>query len=59
MGIAIIGGLVSSTMLTLLVVPVVYSLLDPLSEWIRRHWLQTQPVDGIKQERRELVTVEN
>jgi hydrophobic/amphiphilic exporter-1 (mainly G- bacteria), HAE1 family len=36
MAIAIIGGLVSSTLLTLLVVPVVYSLLDPLSELIRR-----------------------
>ena len=36
MAIAIIGGLVSSTMLTLLVVPVVYSLLDPVSEFIRR-----------------------
>ena len=36
MAIAIIGGLVSSTLLTLLVVPVVYSLLDPLSEFIRR-----------------------
>jgi hydrophobic/amphiphilic exporter-1 (mainly G- bacteria), HAE1 family len=36
MAIAIIGGLVSSTLLTLLVVPVVYSLLDPLSEFIRK-----------------------
>jgi hydrophobic/amphiphilic exporter-1 (mainly G- bacteria), HAE1 family len=36
MAIAIIGGLISSTALTLLVVPVVYSLLDPLSEWTRR-----------------------
>jgi HAE1 family hydrophobic/amphiphilic exporter-1 len=46
MGIAIIGGLISSTLLTLLVVPVVYSLLDPVSEWFRRHVLQThdQPV---------------
>jgi HAE1 family hydrophobic/amphiphilic exporter-1 len=42
MGIAIIGGLVSSTLLTLLVVPVVYSLLDPLSEWFRRHVLKTR-----------------
>jgi hydrophobic/amphiphilic exporter-1 (mainly G- bacteria), HAE1 family len=36
MAVAIIGGLVSSTFLTLLVVPSVYSLLDPLSEWFRR-----------------------
>jgi HAE1 family hydrophobic/amphiphilic exporter-1 len=42
MGIAIIGGLISSTLLTLLVVPVVYSLLDPVSEWFRRHVLQTR-----------------
>jgi HAE1 family hydrophobic/amphiphilic exporter-1 len=42
MAIAIIGGLVSSTLLTLLVVPVVYSLLDPLSEFIRRRVLKTQ-----------------
>jgi HAE1 family hydrophobic/amphiphilic exporter-1 len=36
MAVAIIGGLVSSTLLTLLVVPVVYSLLDPVSEFIRK-----------------------
>jgi HAE1 family hydrophobic/amphiphilic exporter-1 len=35
MAIAIIGGLVSSTFLTLLVVPSVYSILDPISEWMR------------------------
>jgi len=40
MAIAIIGGLISSTLLTLLVVPVVYSLLDPLSEWTRKNILQ-------------------
>jgi HAE1 family hydrophobic/amphiphilic exporter-1 len=39
MAIAIIGGLVSSTFLTLVIVPVVYSLLDPLSEWMRRRVL--------------------
>ena len=44
MSIAIIGGLVSSTLLTLLVVPVVYSLIDPLSEWFRRRVLK--PRDG-------------
>jgi HAE1 family hydrophobic/amphiphilic exporter-1 len=42
MAVAIIGGLISSTLLTLLVVPVVYSLLDPVSEWFRRHVLQTR-----------------
>ncbi len=44
MAIAIIGGLVSSTMLTLLIVPVVYSLLDPLSEWMRRRILAVKEI---------------
>lgn len=33
---AVIGGLITSTLLTLLVVPVVYSFLDDLRHWIRR-----------------------
>jgi HAE1 family hydrophobic/amphiphilic exporter-1 len=33
---AVIGGLITSTFLTLLVVPVVYSLLDDLVAWVRR-----------------------
>lgn len=40
MAVAIIGGLVTSTMLTLLVVPAVYSLLDPISEWIKHGFLE-------------------
>ena len=39
MAVAIIGGVITSTVLTLLVVPAVYSLLDPLSELIKRHFL--------------------
>ena len=35
---AVIGGLITSTLLTLLVVPVVYTLLDDLAGWIRRRW---------------------
>ncbi|HSE14862.1 MAG TPA: efflux RND transporter permease subunit, partial [Candidatus Deferrimicrobium sp.] len=35
---AVVGGLVTSTFLTLLVVPVVYTLLDDLSAWMRRRW---------------------
>ncbi|NDJ86524.1 MAG: efflux RND transporter permease subunit [Chloroflexi bacterium] len=34
LGTVVIGGLVSSTILTLLVVPVVYSLFDTLIQWI-------------------------
>src|SRR5690606_10973420 len=36
MAVAIIGGLITSTFLTLGVVPVVYSLLDQLVAWLRR-----------------------
>ena len=35
---AVIGGLVTSTLLTLLVVPVIYSYLDDLSIWATRKW---------------------
>ena len=33
---AVIGGLITSTFLTLIVVPVVYSVLDDLSAWVGR-----------------------
>ena len=36
MGQAVIGGVITSSLLTLLVVPVLYSLLDDLSEKLRR-----------------------
>jgi hydrophobic/amphiphilic exporter-1 (mainly G- bacteria), HAE1 family len=35
---AVIGGLITSTLLTLLVVPVVYTILDDFGEWVRRRW---------------------
>jgi HAE1 family hydrophobic/amphiphilic exporter-1 len=35
---AVIGGLITSTLLTLLVVPVVYTLLDDFGNWVRRRW---------------------
>jgi hydrophobic/amphiphilic exporter-1 (mainly G- bacteria), HAE1 family len=38
MGRAVIGGLVTSTLLTLLVVPVVYTVLDDMSRWLRGKW---------------------
>jgi len=34
----VIGGLITSTFLTLLVVPVMYSILDDFGSWIHRHW---------------------
>ncbi|MCY7317775.1 MAG: efflux RND transporter permease subunit [Ramlibacter sp.] len=36
MSIAVIGGLITSTVLSLLVVPVVFTYLDDLEQWLRR-----------------------
>ncbi|MFA8450962.1 MAG: efflux RND transporter permease subunit [Bacteroidales bacterium] len=36
MGQAVIGGLISSTLLTLIIIPVIYSLLDDFLLWIKR-----------------------
>ncbi|MES2889703.1 MAG: efflux RND transporter permease subunit [Pseudomonadota bacterium] len=38
MGQAVIGGVLTSSLLTLVVVPVVYCYLDDLSQWLRRRW---------------------
>jgi len=38
---AVIGGLVTSTLLTLLVVPVVYTVLDDFAGWVHRKWAGT------------------
>ena len=37
MGQAVIGGVITSSLLTLVVVPVVYCYLDDLSRWVMRH----------------------
>jgi HAE1 family hydrophobic/amphiphilic exporter-1 len=36
MGQAVIGGVITSSLLTLVVVPVVYCYLDDLAQWFRR-----------------------
>jgi len=41
---AVIGGLITSTLLTLVVVPVVYTYLDDVSEWFVRWWRRKAPV---------------
>jgi hypothetical protein len=46
MGRAIIGGVVASTLLTLIVVPVLYSDLDQLAAWARRRWGSSQGSGG-------------
>ncbi|MBQ0132246.1 MAG: efflux RND transporter permease subunit [Comamonas sp.] len=38
MGQAVIGGVITSSLLTLVVVPVVYCYLDDFTRWIRRLW---------------------
>jgi HAE1 family hydrophobic/amphiphilic exporter-1 len=43
---AVIGGLITSTLLTLIVVPVVYSLLDDFGAWIRRRWAKSTIHEG-------------
>ena len=38
MGQAVIGGVITSSVLTLVVVPVVYCYMDDLARWFRRRW---------------------
>jgi HAE1 family hydrophobic/amphiphilic exporter-1 len=38
MAVAVIGGMITSTFLTLLVIPVVYLLLDDFASWLRRQF---------------------
>ncbi|MGE5717211.1 MAG: efflux RND transporter permease subunit, partial [Acidobacteriota bacterium] len=44
---AVIGGLVTSTILTLLVVPVVYTVLDDVGDRIRRRWEGKKPAKAV------------
>ena len=46
MGQAVIGGVITSSLLTLVVVPVVYCYLDDLAQWLRRRWGPTEAVSG-------------
>ncbi len=39
---AVVGGLLTSTLLTLLVVPVMYTLMDDLGSWLKRRWKGSQ-----------------
>lgn len=45
MAVAVIGGLITSTLLSLLVVPAVYTYIDDLEHWFKRHGrrLRRQP----------------
>jgi HAE1 family hydrophobic/amphiphilic exporter-1 len=44
MGQAVIGGVITSSLLTLVVVPVIYCYLDDLSIWMRRRWRREAPL---------------
>ncbi len=46
MGQAVIGGVITSSLLTLVVVPVVYCYLDDLAQWLRRRWGATTSATG-------------
>jgi hydrophobic/amphiphilic exporter-1 (mainly G- bacteria), HAE1 family len=49
MGQAVIGGVITSSLLTLVVVPVVYCYMDDLAAWARRRWNgQPKPVPKIE-----------
>jgi HAE1 family hydrophobic/amphiphilic exporter-1 len=38
MGQAVIGGVIASSLLTLVVVPVIYGFMDDIAAWVRRLW---------------------
>jgi HAE1 family hydrophobic/amphiphilic exporter-1 len=46
MGQSVIGGVITSSLLTLVVVPVVYCYLDDLSAWAKRKWHGKRPITG-------------
>ena len=38
MAVAVIGGLITSTFLSLLVIPAVFTYVDDFAEWVKRRW---------------------
>jgi HAE1 family hydrophobic/amphiphilic exporter-1 len=46
MGQAVIGGVITSSLLTLVVVPVVYCYMDDLANWFRRKFTKRSPAPG-------------
>jgi HAE1 family hydrophobic/amphiphilic exporter-1 len=43
MGVAVMGGMFTSTLLTLVVVPIVYTYLDDLAAWLGRRFAREEP----------------
>ena len=48
MGTAVIGGLIASTMLTLIVVPVIYTWMDGLTRTVRRVFVRAEQVPVVR-----------
>ena len=46
MAVAVIVGIIFATFLTLVVVPTMYSVLDDVTDWFRRHYLSTPDGEG-------------
>jgi len=49
MAIVVIGGLITSTFISLLVIPVIFSIVDDVVQWLRRHTHRNvqSPTDGV------------
>ena len=47
MGQAVIGGVITSSLLTLVVVPVVYCYMDDLAQWLRRRWGAVSGIESV------------
>jgi Cu/Ag efflux pump CusA len=45
MAVAVIGGLITSTFLSLLVIPVVFTFIDDLAQWLGRQ-VKRAPVES-------------
>lgn len=52
MGTCVVGGMVTSTLLTLIVIPVMYSLLDDFGMWLKR-WMPSDEEDDPSAQPRE------
>ena len=50
---AVIGGLITSTMLTLVVVPVAYTYLDDMGTWFKRRFVSAERERELERERKE------
>lgn len=49
MGQAVIGGIITSSLLTLVVVPVIYTYLDDFTVWVKRRWHPAPAAGGRQQ----------